>query len=71
MTVEISAPIESQGTVLGLVSKRTGQIKSMEALVDWTTIVAEVSRNYFHFPLSFWYRTYIAELRAEIHSHIS
>lgn len=45
MTVEISAPIESQGAVMSIVTKRTGQIKTLEALQDWTNVVAEVSNN--------------------------
>lgn len=43
MNVEIVAPVEHQGGVMGMVSKRSGLIISHEGTAHWFTLVAEVS----------------------------
>ncbi|XP_065203373.1 elongation factor G, mitochondrial [Planococcus citri] len=45
MTVEVVAPVESQGSVMGMVSKRSGIIVANEPGLEWFTIVAEIPLN--------------------------
>ncbi|KAJ2557263.1 Elongation factor G, mitochondrial [Coemansia sp. RSA 1933] len=45
MTVEISVPVEFQGTVLGSLNKRKGMIIDTETQEDYCVIVAEVPLN--------------------------
>ncbi|KAJ2822892.1 Elongation factor G, mitochondrial [Coemansia erecta] len=45
MTVEVSAPIEFQGNVLGSLNKRKGMIVDTESQEDYCSIIAEVPLN--------------------------
>ncbi|KAJ2497574.1 Elongation factor G, mitochondrial [Coemansia sp. RSA 1972] len=45
MTVEVSAPIEFQGNVLGTINKRKGIIVDTESQEDYCSVVAEVPLN--------------------------
>lgn len=45
MNVEIVAPVESQGYVLGMVSKRSGVIVANDPGLHWFTIIAEIPLN--------------------------
>ncbi|KAI9471665.1 translation elongation factor G [Coemansia mojavensis] len=45
MTVEVSAPVEFQGNVLGSLNKRKGMIVDTETQEDYCSIVAEVPLN--------------------------
>lgn len=45
MSVEVSAPVEFQGTILGQINKRHGVITSSESNEGWFTVYAEIPLN--------------------------
>jgi len=45
MIVEISIPLEFQGTIIGGLNKRKGIINNTESTGDWCTITAEIPLN--------------------------
>lgn len=45
MSVEVTAPTEFQGTVMGQISKRTGIITGSDSTEGWFTVTAEIPLN--------------------------
>lgn len=45
MNVEVVVPIEFQGVVIGIVSKRNGVVTGMEGTEHWATVSADISLN--------------------------
>ncbi|XP_076280554.1 mitochondrial translation elongation factor G 1 [Lasioglossum baleicum] len=45
MTVEVSAPMEFQGAIVGQITKRGGIISNTDSAEGWFTLLAEVSLN--------------------------
>lgn len=45
MNVEVVVPIEFQGVVIGIVSKRNGVVTGMEGTEHWATVSADVSKK--------------------------
>lgn len=50
MNVEVVVPIEFQGNVMGIVSKRNGLVTGMDGTEHWASVSADVSsENISHF----------------------
>lgn len=43
MTVEVSTPVEFQGAVMGIISRRSGIVGGSEGKEGWVTLEAEVT----------------------------
>lgn len=58
MSVEISVPVEFQGAVMGIVSRRSGIVAGSEGKEGWVTINAEVSKILYPEFLTFSFSTH-------------